>query len=302
MVFHRIKRNNNRAYHYLIEGFKFKGKLYQVQKYLGTTNISNQEIEELKEKHKDWFIEKVITKKAELSVEGYNSKLFSREQMLTLELIRFIYEQFQKGLNTIESEVLERDFDINYIHSTTATEGNTCTLSEVTRILEDSLSPKGRTLREVYEVRNFEDVLIYRKQYKKDLNRDFILKLHELAMRDIDKFTLGTFRRIEVAIRGSSFRPVPAIFIEEEIDKLIKWFQDNKKKMHPVELALRCHVRFEEIHPFTDGNGRVGREIFNFIVERAGYPSLNFDISKRDNSWMRWRPLIMEIIIILVNI
>jgi Fic family protein len=102
-------------------------------------------------------------------------------------------------------------------------------------------------------------------------------------MRDIDEFTLGVFRRIEVAIRGSNFKPVPAIFIEEEIEKLIEWFQDHKNKMHPVELALRCHVRFEEIHPFTDGNGRVGREIFNYIVNRAGYPSLNFDIFKRDN-------------------
>jgi Fic family protein len=198
------------------------------------------------------------------------------------EKIKFVYKEFIKSLNPTEIKVLERDFDVNYIHSTTATEGNTCTFAEVTRILEDSLSPKGKSLREVYEVRNFEEVLFYRKNFKKDLTRGFILKLHELAMRDIDEFTLGVFRRIEVAIRGSNFKPIPAIFVEEEIEKLIEWFQNYKNKMHPVEIALRCHVRFEEIHPFTDGNGRVGREIFNHIVSRAGYPSLNFDISKRD--------------------
>ena len=48
-----------------------------------------------------------------------------------------------------EIETIERDFNIGYIHSTTATEGNTCTLAEVTRILDDSLSPKGKSLREI---------------------------------------------------------------------------------------------------------------------------------------------------------
>jgi Fic family protein len=41
-------------------------------------------------------------------------------------------------------------------------------------------------------------------------------------------------------------------------------------------------VKFEEIHPFTDGNGRVGREIFNFMVTKNEFPPLNFDITKRD--------------------
>jgi hypothetical protein len=154
-----------------------------------------EEIENLKAKYLVWFINKVITKKANVSADNYNSKILTKQQILTYEKIKFIYKDFIKNLHPNEIEILERDFDINYIHSTTATEGNTCTLAEVTRILEDSLSPKGKSLREVYEVRNFEGVLLYRKNYKKDLTREFILKLHEMAMRDIDEFTLGVFRK-----------------------------------------------------------------------------------------------------------
>ena len=72
------------------------------------------------------------------------------------------------------------------------------------------------------------------------------------------------------------------IFLDEEIEALLSWYKKNLKVMHPIELATRFQLKFEEIHPFTDGNGRVGREIFNFQVGKMGYPQLNFDITKRD--------------------
>ena len=202
--------------------------------------------------------------------------------MERLELIRYAFREFKKGLHPNEIEKLEREFDIGYVYSTTSTEGNTCTLSEVTRILENNLTPKGRSLREVYEIRNFEEVLRFRKSYKGNLTRNFILKLHKFIMKDIDLYTLGNYRRIEVAILGSETTPVPAIFVEEEMDGLLNWYLEKKNEMHPVELASEFHVRFEAIHPFTDGNGRVGREIFNFIVTRQGFPAFNFHVKKRD--------------------
>ncbi len=282
MVYHRVKNIKGHSYNYLIESFKFKGKVYQVQKYLGTKKMKRIEIEEAKVKYRDWFRNEVISKKATLSASEYRSNTFSLKQLTQLESIRYTFHEFKKGLHPNEIEKIEREFDIGYIHSTTSTEGNTCTLSEVTRILENNLTPKGRSLREVYEIRNFEKVLGLRKRYKSSLSKKFILKLHEFVMRDIDLYTLGTFRRIEVGILGSDTTPVPAIFVEEEIDKLLKWYHKNKEKMHPVELATRFHVRFEAIHPFTDGNGRVGREIFNFMITRQNYPAINFNVKFRD--------------------
>lgn len=282
MVFHRIKKTHRKKYHYLIENLKFQGKVHQIQKYIGSGKINKSEIKEKKKELDEWFRYRLINKKVQLSSVNYRSKFLSNKQIVQLEKIKFIIKDFKKKLHPNEIEIIDRDFDITYIHSTTATEGNTCTLAEVTHILEDSISPKGRSLREIYEIRNFEEVLKYRKKYNGEISKQFIQKLHELIMKDIDLFTLGTFRRIEVAIRGSKTTPVPAIFIEEEIDKLLEWFKKEKDNIHPVELAIRFHVKFEQILPFTDGNGRVGREIFNFIITNFDFPPLNFDITKRD--------------------
>ena len=67
----------------------------------------------------------------------------------------------------------------------------------------------------------------------------------------------------------------PYIFFFRAVD-----FIDNNK-MNPAELALRAHYRFEKIHPFGDGNGRVGRLIMNSILWHNGYPMLIIEYKKR---------------------
>jgi Fic family protein len=282
MVYHRVKTVKGRSYNYLIESFKLRGQVHQIQKYLGSKKMKNNDIESSIEEHCEWFQTEKVKRKSTLSASDFKSEILSSKQLTQLETIRYSFREFYRGLHPNEIERLEREFDIGYVYSTTSTEGNTCTLSEVTRILEDQLTPKGKSLRAIYEIRNFEEVLRLRKGYKGDISKKFILKLHELIMKDIDFYTLGTFRRIEVAILGSKTALVPAIFVEEEIDKLLKWYHKNKEKIHPVELATEFHVRFETIHPFTDGNGRVGREIFNLMITRTGFPPFNFDVKFRD--------------------
>jgi Fic family protein len=282
MVYHRFKEVKGRSYNYLIGSFKFNGKVHQIQKYIGPGKIRSTEIEEAMEKHWDWFLVEKIKRKASLSSSGYKSKTFSLKQLTRLEAIHYAFHEFNRGLHPNEIERIEREFDIGYVHSTTSTEGNTCNLSQVTRIMEDHITPKGKSLREIYEIRNYEEILRYRKGYKGTISKKFILRLHELVMKDIDLYTLGNFRRIEVSILGSETIPVPAIFIDDEINKLLKWYQGKKDKMHPVEIAAIFHTRFETIHPFADGNGRVGREIFNLMVTKVGFPPFNFDVRYRD--------------------
>jgi Fic family protein len=61
--------------------------------------------------------------------------------------------------------------------------------------------------------------------------------------------------------------------IEQEIKNLISWNRKNQH-LHPIERACVFHAIFERVHPFFDGNGRVGRLLLNFILMQVGYPPL----------------------------
>jgi Fic family protein len=75
----------------------------------------------------------------------------------------------------------------------------------------------------------------------------------------------------------------PAILIRPEHAKLInRYYRQVEKRVHPFEAAVMFHYNFELIHPFTDRNGRVEREIFNFMLRRCGYPELLFLGHDRD--------------------
>ena len=62
---------------------------------------------------------------------------------------------------------------------------------------------------------------------------------------------------------------------------LLKWHTINKTKLHPLIVAAYFHSGFELIHPFIDGNGRVGRLLMNFILHKNGYPMINIPNTRK---------------------
>lgn len=62
---------------------------------------------------------------------------------------------------------------------------------------------------------------------------------------------------------------------------LLSWYSKNKKKLHPIILASYFHSAFETIHPFVDGNGRVGRLLMNLILSNHKYPMINIPHKKK---------------------
>jgi Fic family protein len=80
----------------------------------------------------------------------------------------------------------------------------------------------------------------------------------------------GEYRIRGAAIRGFGYTPPPADTVPIRMRYLLDEYRRNK--VHPVEAAAVFHQKFEEIHPFQDGNGRTGREILNLMLERQGFP------------------------------
>lgn len=83
-------------------------------------------------------------------------------------------------------------------------------------------------------------------------------------------------------IEKARHEPPPAFEVPELMTDLIRWYNLNKEKMHPFELAVLIHTKFVSIHPFVDGNGRVSRALMNFVLEKHGYPTLYFGLEERN--------------------
>jgi len=139
-------------------------------------------------------------------------------------------------------------------------------------------------LREINEIQNFINVKNYRDNHTGKVTLHFIKKLHALIMCNIDFDSAGQFRRIDdISIAGCDVMVTPSELIEEELTQLIeKYYSSLDAGGYPFEEAVLFHYNFEMIHPFTDGNGRVGRELFNYMLNEKNYPKLLFLGSERE--------------------
>ena len=181
-----------------------------------------------------------------------------------------------------ELDAIEQDLTIRYVHGTTFIEGNTLTMEQTAKLFNYGIPPKDKNLLEIYEVQNYKKVLKFRRKYSKRVTVDFVRKIHSLVMDNIDLEMAGVFRRSDdIAIAGYDVMLTPHILIEEELGNIIGEYYGNiENKRCPFEEAVLFHYRFERVHPFTDGNGRTGREILNYMLSRSGYPM--FVISGKD--------------------
>lgn len=276
------RKVKGRTYVYVSASATYKGETKRFEKSVGSKELGKLKLERRKE-----FYSWIIDQKKEfylmyLEIKNLRLRYLSKGYAFPLIFIKRQYELELKNYYPGELEKYREGFDIRYIYNTTALEGNTLTIQETGLVLDKGLAPARKKLREIHEIDNFKKVLQFRRNHQRDISSDFILKLHELIQRNIDDECAGTFRKVPIFISGSHFEPPPAIIVEDEMKKLIKWYNTNKHKMNPLELAADFHHRFVDIHPFVDGNGRVGRELLNFILQKNDYPAIIIPVDRRE--------------------
>jgi Fic family protein len=108
-----------------------------------------------------------------------------------------------------------------------------------------------------------------------------IKEVHKLLMQGIDT-RLG-YKKLPNYLLGRNVETTPPEKVEEEITRLIEWYKENLKSEHPLKISALFHGKFERIHPFEDGNGRVGRVLSNVILINNGYPPLIIRKSQRES-------------------
>ncbi len=198
--------------------------------------------------------------------------LFLGEKLIEVEACKLHYsKEFQK-LDFLTKQEILNNFLIEFAYNTTSIEGNTIKLNEVKKLLEEGKTPKNRTLREIYDLQNTEKVFFEIIENKEEINHDFIINIHKNLLDNIDK-RVG-YRTQDVRVIKANFKSTPAPYVKIDMDLLLKWYQENKEKHHPLVLAVIFHHKFEKIHPFMDGNGRTGRILLNYILIKNNYPSI----------------------------
>lgn len=161
------------------------------------------------------------------------------------------------------------------VYNSNAIENSTLTLPQTEKILLEMEVAKDLNLREVYEAQNLARITkyIHEKANSTDLTEELITLLHQMLLGNIDDSIAGRFRKEHEYVRvGTHIASAPE-HIARLIENTLVAYSSNQNEYF-LEKIARFHLEFESIHPFNDGNGRIGRILINWQLIRYGFPQL----------------------------
>ncbi len=168
-------------------------------------------------------------------------------------------------------------FAILFTYNSARSEGSKMTEQEVAKIIKKNKKPTIRKP-EMVEIFNADKVWKYASRKSFHINSRTIKYLHKMLFENTPyKYQAGVWKD-ESNVAPGNQPTVPPNKVNSSILNLVKWYQSElkKKNLYPPLLAIQFYAQFEKIHPFSDGNGRVGRIIFNSILNKFSYPPMVF--------------------------
>ena len=244
------------SYYYLSHSFRKEGTIVNKKKYLGLEIPNN--IEEQKE----LFLRACLQEEAIKKIERIR-KQFRKE--------------WKKYPETVKKKIL-LDLSIDFTYNTNAIEGSTITLDETDDILKQRIAPR-KNIGDIQETINHSKTFLEVIHYKKPLSLTLLLTWHDNIFHDTKQDISGQWR--DYHVRVGMYKAPDWQDVENLMKEFILWYNKNKKRIPPVELSARAHYKFEKIHPFGDGNGRIGRLLITHILKQEHYPFLTIEYKKR---------------------
>ena len=188
--------------------------------------------------------------------------------------IKQLKKEFEQLRDSKESllRILEETELPKLVYNSNAIENSTLTLKETEKILLEQEVMRDVSVRELFEAKNLARVLEYLSTRPNlDLTLENILLLHQMLVGGINDNFAGRLRKAGEYVRvGSHIAPAP-----EHVEQLLESLLDSFHSAHDLyflDNIAHFHAEFERIHPFCDGNGRIGRVLINLQLARLGYP------------------------------
>jgi len=253
------KTVGGKSYYYLEQSFRLNGSVHKREKFIG--EVLPEDIAELKRR-------------------------FSRD--VRAELVYPRLDQIKKGFAAEERSLpasvrdkAHQALTVRFTYDTNRIEGSTLSLRETADLLDRGITPPKRPLPDVKEAEAHQEVFRKMLETEKDLSLQLVLSWHHGLFSWTKPDIAGKIRDYQVYISGVKYTPPSPVEVYPLLVEMFEWYRAQKKRLHPVELAAVLHLKFESIHPFGDGNGRIGRLMMNFVLHRNGWPMLNIPFEKR---------------------
>jgi len=272
------RQKNSRKKYYLAHSYRANNKVKKVSVYLGI-NLTPQELEAKSAAAKTQLENKI--KAAKAISDPYFTALSPAEcdELQTLEargelqvphLVDFNWGKFKE----------------TFTYNTNAIEGSYIEQGEVKDILRSDKWPADKSKEDIAETYGVSEAIDYIRTAEEHVSLELIREIHRIVFRNSKPFA-GEFRKkgIDVVVADAYgnviHRGAPAEFVPKLLKELADWYNDNKGEYPPLVLAAVIHNQFEMVHPFQDGNGRVGRILLNNILLKHGLPPLNIELRNR---------------------
>ncbi len=172
---------------------------------------------------------------------------------------------------------IDNDFKIKNAYDAVHIEGTNSVTLEEAYTLKKVI--KEHTLSELEQ----KELLNHMKAYeyiksaaKKDtpITEEFIKDVHQLILDEI--MPGGLYRQVNIGLKGSIHQPPDYVKVYDRMKRLINYL-DFEFKGDAIEKAAYVHLTIAKIHPFLDGNGRLGRLLMNYCLIKEGYLPISID-------------------------
>ena len=183
-----------------------------------------------------------------------------------------------------EAEVAEQVYNSNAI------ENSTLSLEDTEKILLQIDLDRYISVRELFEAKNLARVVSYINEKAKDreLNLEMILLLHKMLLANINDGIAGRLRNENEWVRvANHIAPDPKQVFGKLEEMFVQYYSAVTENI--IKRVARLHLTFEYIHPFVDGNGRIGRIINNYLFIREGFVPINIKFIDRQLYYSAFR-------------
>jgi Fic family protein len=190
-----------------------------------------------------------------------------------IELLHRQYLNLAKGNESVLEEITIAEIP-ELVYNSNAIENSTLSLEDTEKILAEGSIARKVNVREVYEAKNLakltESLL---EKNKSLLHNKLILSLHKSLLTNIDDTIAGRFRIGKEWVRVGNHLGANPTFVPILMQELVDNYNQNKISYF-LDAVAHFHAEFETIHPFVDGNGRIGRVIINLQLMNLGFPPI----------------------------